>query len=460
MTTQTARSSSRRPLLFALGGFGVLALCLCLVGVIIVGALIFLRRPTTAASQPTVEYILDASPRMTLPTEGSTRLSVARGVLSEIIRPSDPELTAGLRVFGSGADAEACQDTNLVVPFAQANQPQIAQELLGLEAGRAADAALAQAMIAAIRDLSATKGPHSLVVVTGGADSCSPQAGQLIAQEATRAGIELQTFIIGYQPSEEDAQAIKGMVDQTPGSKYLGAQDAKSLRSALNAVQKHIESTARPTAYAAQTACDQPYFPIRNGATWTYSGQDFTWTWTVTGVTGDLSNATATMEAQFGGAAPATATYHWTCDQTGVVSYEFGSFNFGQMASVMDIKVTKHAGAFLLPEDQLLPGATWDNSYTIESTVSAGGLSFTSTLDIADSYTVGGQDSITTAAGTFDALRVDSSGTYNASASLGPSTSGSTQGTFWYGRGVGLVRIVNVSAGSTSTMDLVSYSIP
>ena len=80
--------------------------------------------------------------------------------------------------------AAICQDTDLLVPLAPANQGLISDQLAALTAGAGADAALAEAMVAAIRDLAATAGPHSLVVVTGGADSCNPEAGQLIAREA------------------------------------------------------------------------------------------------------------------------------------------------------------------------------------------------------------------------------------------------------------------------------------
>ena len=94
-------------------------------------------------TQPAVEYILDASPRMAQPaqTDGGTRLGVAQGVLAEIVRPADPKVTAGLRVFGTGALPQACQDTRLVVPLAIAVQGQISTQLLGVTSGPSADAA-------------------------------------------------------------------------------------------------------------------------------------------------------------------------------------------------------------------------------------------------------------------------------------------------------------------------------
>src|SRR3990172_2534724 len=87
------------------------------------------------AEQPAVAYILDTSGRMGLPSEQGTRLSVAQAILAEIVRPADPGLTSGLRVFGGGALPQACEDTELVVSFAPANQSAIAEGALGLEGG-------------------------------------------------------------------------------------------------------------------------------------------------------------------------------------------------------------------------------------------------------------------------------------------------------------------------------------
>src|SRR6185436_18160076 len=144
------------------------------------------------------------SPRMIEPSEGGTRLAIAQAVLAEIVRPADTAVTAGLRVFGTGHQPAACQDTDLLVPLAPASQGLISDRLVALTSGAGADAALADAMVAAIRDLAGTRGPHSLVVVTGGADSCNPEAGQLIASEADKAGIKLELFVVGFQVSDED----------------------------------------------------------------------------------------------------------------------------------------------------------------------------------------------------------------------------------------------------------------
>ena len=235
-----ARKRSIVPWLAAgcLGAVLLLA-CLSLAGLSI---FYYSQRTVTSTSAPSVEYILDATQRMAQQAEGEndTRLNVARGVLAEIVRPSDPAVTAGLRVFGSGSQAAACNDTALLVPLAPASQGQISTHLLSITSGASADAAMSQAMISAIRDLAGLKGKHTLVVVTGGGNSCSPQAAELIAAEAQKASIDLKLFVVGFQVSEGDGNAIKGVVDASGGN-YINADNKEQLTDVLGSIQQFVQ---------------------------------------------------------------------------------------------------------------------------------------------------------------------------------------------------------------------------
>ncbi len=484
MTAQP--SSARRPSTVILIGCAALLIVLCCAAVAGGIAYFVLRRGPIVQAQPAVEYILDASPRMQQPSEGGTRLSVARGVLAEIIRPSDPQLTAGLRVFGTGALPVACSDTDLLVPLAPASQGEISDSLLGLDAGSSSEAAMVEAMIAAIRDLSSTGGPHTLVVVTGGYDSCNPEASQLVNQEAERAGITLETYVVGYQVSDEDAAAIKGFVEDIPGGEFRSAEDSDALRSVLSDIQGRAErpgalsflppgilpnrvvpssgeaeATLAPTSGSggstSQTACDHPYFPIRQGASWTYSSNFGDQNWSVTSVSGDLNSATATMEMAF---QEGTVTYTWNCGAEGVVSFDFGTMGLPTSGFTSDITITSNSGAILPPPDQLVPGASWSNTFTEEVHTGAAGVEFNMTMEAAETYTATGFETITTGAGTFDALRIDGSGTFTTNSDVAGSFTIDVQSTYWLAEGVGFVRFETSAEDVSSVSELTGYSIP
>jgi hypothetical protein len=223
---------------------GIIALIAVGLGLVV---LFVLGRQGGAQSQggPSVVYVLDSSSRMQLPAEGGTdetRLEVARAVLAELVRPADPSLISGLRVFGSGAAGDPCRDTDLAVPFSPANHASIIAGLDALTPGTSADAALSTAMVAAIQDLSQRPGPHWLVVVTGGADTCNPDGNRLVADELERSGIELDSFVIGFQMTAEEQAAIQNMMSELPGSTFISAGNSSELQSAVSVLGDRIKS--------------------------------------------------------------------------------------------------------------------------------------------------------------------------------------------------------------------------
>jgi hypothetical protein len=493
-------AAGRSPLGLVLGGCVLLVIGGVALGAVGAGLWWFNRRGT---AEPTVEYVVDASTRMALPAEGgiSSRLMVARGVLAEIVRPADLKVTAGLRVFGTGLAPDVCQDSKLIVPLGSANQAKIADQLLALDTGPSAEAPLAEAMLQAVRDLSTTKGPHTLVAITGGADSCQPEAGLLIAREAEKNGIELEYFVIGFQVLQADAEAIKGMVDSMPEAHYLPARDQDQLRAILLAIQAHIDApgaqslsdviaTARasgtalatptenvrdtavpgqPTpaatatsgatpeatdasSFRPQTACDHPYLPLRAGATWTYAGRPGDSVMiTVTGVTGDVDSATATLNRVVGDLNDNSTV---TCGPEGIRSdsptgdilglswpLEFGP----------DWDRTAVTGVWLLPASELVTGARWSAHSAFADTQGR-----TAARD--QTLAVAGFESILLDGQMVEALRVDMKLGY------GPGVDVSGNASSWFVRGIGLVkREAAVTTGGvtgSSLLELETRSLP
>jgi hypothetical protein len=448
-------------------GCGVVAACLCLAGAA-AGAYSYFRGRGGASAQPTIEYVLDASPRMESPSSGGEpRIVVARGVLGEIVRTADPRLTAGLRVFGTGALPQGCEDTDLVVPLAASNQGAIEGSLGNVEAAPESDSALAQAMVGAIRDMASTDGPHSIVVVTGGADLCNPEAGELIRQEADRAGIELRMFVVGFEVPPDEVDAVKAFVELIPGATYTDAPQTAALRTALAGIQTEVDLMAEeafeprpePGGYSSAHACDHPYFPLRTGATWTYAGTEGTLTWIVTSAGGSAASASATMDFSF---PEGTTTVHWGCGPEGITSYDFGSFSGAGFDGAISFEVVDSAGAWLPAPELMVPGYSWSNAYTMNVASAFEGVSFSMSAATSESWTVSSSETVSLGGETFDAIRIDGTSTTTTTAAGVPvpiPTMTSSQ-TFWMVEGVGIVRYSSSGEGYTSSGELTSYSIP
>jgi hypothetical protein len=151
---------------------------------------------------------------------------------------------------------------------------------------------------------------------------------------------------------------------------------------------------------------------------------------------------------------------HWTCTSGGVASYDFhlGASDFG---ADVTLDVTDTSGTWLPPAEELTPGASWSNSYTTHVTSAAGGVSIDFTSVTNDSFSVVGAETISVPAGTFDAVRVDSTGTTTTSGSIPiPIAPTSTQFSYWFAEGVGIVRYTYSGEGFSGGGDLTGYSVP
>jgi hypothetical protein len=457
----------RRLPVIVLVGCGLVAACLCLTGVA-AGAYFYLRGRQATSAEPTIEYVLDASPRMDSPSSGGEpRIVVARGVLAEIVRTADPRLTAGLRVFGTGALPQGCEDTDLIVPLAASNQGEIEGTLGNVEASPESDSAVAQAMVGAIRDMASTDGPHSIVVVTGGADLCNPEAGELIRQEAQRAGIELRLFVIGFEVPPDEVEAVKAFVELIPGATYTDAPQAEALRSALAGIQTEVDRMAEealaprpePGGFTSAHACDHPYFPLRTGATWTYAATDGTLTWNVTSAGGSAESASATMGFSFPGG---TTTVHWGCGAEGITSYDFGSFSGAGFDDAISFEIVDASGAWFPDPERMVPGYSWSNEYTMNVASAFEGASFSMSSATSQSWTVTGIETVSFGGEERNALRIDGTSTTTTTAADLPipiPTMTSSE-TFWMVEGVGIVRFSTSGEGYSSSGELTSYSIP
>ena len=517
-TLLTSPAPRRRSLRWALAGCALLVVCGIVFSAVAAGWWWFFRKSATEARLPAVEYLVDASARMALASAGGggDRLAAARSVLAEIIRPASLEVRAGLRVFGTGVVLDACEDSDLVVPLAPANQPKIADRLSAVNTGPSDEAALAKAMVQAIRDLSALPGPYTLVVVTGGSDSCYPEAGQLIADEAKKAGVELEYFVIGFEVLPDEGEALKGMVDLLGTGSYLPAHNRDELRTILKAIQAHIEarnaqtvadvlataqasgaatattqasSTAPATAtvtpetqgtataqrptpsvtaagdataaaaatqtsrYAAQSACDHPYLPLREQATWTYAATTGgPLVVSVSDVAGDMNHATATLTKVANGNRD---TYTATCGPEGIrLDSTWGDFQGSswQFGFGPGWERTEATGVWLLPASQLVPGARWmlHNAFA-----SNRGQSTTYDTSLA----ISGYEPVILAGQSLEALRVDQ--TFGI---LPADNDVNGTGSDWYAWGVGLVKseaqLTTRGVTGSNSLALQTYHVP
>lgn len=216
----------------------------------------------------------------------------------------------------------------------------------------------------------------------------------------------------------------------------------------------------------ANEYCDNPLFPVKSNASWTYSSKggpngDFSYTDTIT----EIHSGGFVLASQF----PAlTLTQEWLCTPEGYIAQQLGG---GTTASVSmqnmitDFKTLQVSG-LSLPR-VITPGMQWQYILTMKGTVAMPGEQTQSPGSFSLDMQEVGSESITIPAGTFQATKIQAAFNANIDVDFQGSLVRYTingSSILWYAPGVGFIKsIENIDFSGTtftSTTELQSYIIP
>lgn len=214
--------------------------------------------------------------------------------------------------------------------------------------------------------------------------------------------------------------------------------------------------------------CDNPLYPVRQGASWTYlttgspSG-DFSYTDTISEVRADEF----TLSTQFTGL---VRTQEWACEPDGLKALEMGGA--GAAASISTQGTTAEFASsdvtgLSLPKE-ITPGMQWQYSLNMTGvTPMPGDQNAQSTGTYNLTMQEMGKETVTTPAGTFEAVKFQSTSLIQITADFqGVQVPVTMKGSslIWYAPSVGFIKSVeNSDFGGTPytiTTELQSYSIP
>jgi len=219
------------------------------------------------------------------------------------------------------------------------------------------------------------------------------------------------------------------------------------------------QATSAPEQPAG--ACDNPYLPVVQGATWKYA---------MTGSVSDtftrsiLSAAADGFTDQDVFGTGVTRQGQWKCENGALIALDptsGGSASVSTTGVTVDFQTTEQSGMTLPASPQ--PGDAWTQTVTLEGTETIGDTQIPAKNQFSNSCKAVGVESVTVAAGTFDALRVECQTSMTITVTMQGndiSTPVNFQATNWYVQGVGLVKTVSTGANLDSTIELTSYTVP
>lgn len=221
-----------------------------------------------------------------------------------------------------------------------------------------------------------------------------------------------------------------------------------------------ISSGGMPVA--GEGVCANAYYPVREGATWTYlDTSSVTEPFTQTDVISAVREDGYTLKSQIG---EVTRTQEWACKPEGLVAMQLGG---GLSVSGTNLVIdTQNASGVTYPVE-IKAGDTWQHTLEFTGTMDLSGQTGEATGSTQSDFTALGMESVSIPAGTFDAMKVQVETTLDYTVTFQGMTvpvvfTSST--TSWYVQGVGWVRSESSGdfSGQTFTekIELQSYSIP
>jgi hypothetical protein len=219
-----------------------------------------------------------------------------------------------------------------------------------------------------------------------------------------------------------------------------------------------VPPTATPESAGLTTeaggTCAHPYFPIRSDRAWTYDlfvdgSQTGSYTLTYEDITAEAFTAIQTFEEDL------QTEVRWLCDDDGLMSSIFANVSFAQISN-FEYETLDYEGVILLPEEEWETGAAWSTRYVVNATATIEGMTIDTQMDIVLDHTLAAFEEVTVPAGTFDAARVDSTGTFKMTSPVAMEIN--FPYTIWYAEGIGMVRVYGENEFGTSRVALASLT--
>ncbi len=215
--------------------------------------------------------------------------------------------------------------------------------------------------------------------------------------------------------------------------------------------------TAPVPPVAAAGQCQNPYYPVVQGATWQYQ---------ISGASSDTFVRTITQVREDGFddqdvfSSGATRQGSWQCQQGNLIGLSAGSNPSVALSDQMNFTFTVESNTGISFPADPQPGAEWTQTIVYGGQSDIGGTTVALRNTMQLSCKAIGVERVSVPVGNLEALRVDCTTRFDISFAGATALSTTTTGSAWYASGVGLVKSRDSSDTGVTEIVLLSYSIP
>jgi hypothetical protein len=216
----------------------------------------------------------------------------------------------------------------------------------------------------------------------------------------------------------------------------------------------------------SKSLCYHPYFPIIDGASWTFNAMDDEDYTLRIEETGENSFTMIQEMTQ----SDAIYSAEWYCSEEGILRGTFGQLDLlnqaagGEETPEFEFEAIEWEGETLPSSELIELGYAWTSNYILSANLEIEGISQTSEVRVSINHKISAIESVTVPAGTFpEAVRVDSHGEIEMILVIGESTIPFSGLDFnystWYVEGLGMVKSSNIFSGYANDVVLTESSL-
>lgn len=203
----------------------------------------------------------------------------------------------------------------------------------------------------------------------------------------------------------------------------------------------------------ASGSCAHPYFPVRSDRVWTYNlyangSPEGSYTLTFEDITAEAFTAKQTFDEL-------ETEVRWLCGSDGLMTRVFANVSFAQLTN-FEYETIEYDGVIMLPEDEWEIGATWSTHYLVNATATVEGMTIDSEMDINLEHTLAAFEEVTVPAGTYEAARIDTTGSFNLTSPVAMEIN--FPYSIWYAEGVGMLQVSGENEFGSSRVELASLA--
>lgn len=216
----------------------------------IIGGIALLSTVGFATSQQTeqaneVMFILDGSNSMWGQINGTSKISIAKNVMTDLITNLDPNINMGLMAYGHRRKND-CKDIEVLALPGPVNRQQMIEHVQNITPR--GKTPLTQALFLGAFSVEYFSGKSSVVLVSDGLETCDADP----CAQARSLGIVNPGFdvhVVGFDVTKEESASLQCIADET-GGKFFRANNANELKDALAQTLAAVQSEAAEAAPA------------------------------------------------------------------------------------------------------------------------------------------------------------------------------------------------------------------